>query len=338
MTSGHTRAAWLWLESPMLELPPDTKFAAIHLSACSCRGLPDTLTLNNDLSAHNSPVMALDELDKSRIGADYAEAFAKSNLVLMASMLSPTAGVLDGESQELERRVYALFYALLMHGVPNFWPGVLTLGSRPATRDAWANRIAIINDIYRHHDAVPFRVTVDSLRDAAAVVPGILEVFGPNEEFQRLRRGINGLIRGWKAHSALDRLHAFVRALDGLMKLEQGERQFADRLATFATAARLHEIALEIYRLRSFDEHLSDWPLKLAYIKKGDQPRFVSHRSFQAEVLAGAAYRTLLADQALRCAFGNSSVDAFWQADGRSWTARVDLDAQDARFQYLGDN
>jgi len=123
-----------WQDSSVpYDFPPDTKFAAIHLSRCSCSGLPNVLPLNNDLSAHTLPIMALTELDKSRIGADYAEAFTKSNLVLVASMLSRTAGVLDGESQELERRAYMLFYAVLMQGVPNFWPGVLTLGSRPGT-------------------------------------------------------------------------------------------------------------------------------------------------------------------------------------------------------------
>jgi len=167
-----------------------------------------------------------------------------------------------------------------------------------------------------------------------------MEVFGTDEEFQRLRRGVNGLIRGWKAHSGLDRLHVFVRALDGLMKLEQGagERQFADRLATFATGARLHDTALEIYRLRSFEEHLSDWPSKLAYIKEADRPMFVSQRSFQAEVLAGAAYFTLLADPVLRGEFRNSNVDAFWQRGGAAWTVKLDLDAEDARFRYLGED
>lgn len=260
--------------------------------------------------------------------------------MLVASRRSDTAGVLDAESLELERRAYMLLYGIFMHGVPNFLPGVLTLGSRRGTENAWVNRIALINDLYRHRDAIPHRVMVETLLEADRAVPGFMEVFGDDEDFSLLRRGINGLVRGWKAQSALDRLHAFVRALGGLMKLEPGagERQFAERLATFATASRLHDTALEIYRLRSHQEHLSDWPSRLAYIKVADRPRFVSHRSFQAEVLAGAVYRTVLADPALRAEFRNSEVDRFWQQDGGSWTVRLDLDAQDARFRYLGED
>lgn len=62
--------------------------------------------------------MTLTDFDKRRIGQDYAEAFEKSNLALMASRHSQTPGVLDGESVELEHRVYALFYAILMQVFP----------------------------------------------------------------------------------------------------------------------------------------------------------------------------------------------------------------------------
>ena len=77
------------------EFPSNTKCAAIHLTNCSCTGLPDTLTLNNELSVYTLPVMPLTELDKARIGKDYADAFERSNLVLVASRLSATAGVLE---------------------------------------------------------------------------------------------------------------------------------------------------------------------------------------------------------------------------------------------------
>jgi hypothetical protein len=133
----------------------------------------------------------------------------------------------------------------------------------------------------------------------------------------------------------LGRLHASVRALDGLMKLEQGagERQFAERVALMADSTRLHETALEIYRLRSHQEHLSDWPSDLGYVKPEDRPRFVSQRSFQAEVLAGAAYRAVLVDPMLRHNFRDSSLNAFWSGGGW-WTAKTNLDDQGARFHY----
>ena len=50
----------------MIDLAADTKFAAIHLSDCSSRGLPASVSLDNELSAHTAPIMMLDDLDKIR--------------------------------------------------------------------------------------------------------------------------------------------------------------------------------------------------------------------------------------------------------------------------------
>jgi hypothetical protein len=51
--------------------------------------------------------MTLSDMDKGRIGVDYAKAFEHS-IALMASMPSQTAGILDEESLQLERRAYML--------------------------------------------------------------------------------------------------------------------------------------------------------------------------------------------------------------------------------------
>jgi hypothetical protein len=276
-------------------------------------------------------------MDNGRIGADYAEAFKKANLVLVASRPSATPGVMDAELQLLERRAYMLLYAVFMSGVPNFWPGVLTMGSRRGTEAPWANRIALINDLYRHGHALPSRVTAHRLAEADTAVLGFIDVFeGGNRDYARLRRGVNALVDAWKQRSVLDRLHAFVRALDALLKLERGagERQFVDRVAAIASGTKLDEVAREMYRLRSYTEHISDWPSKLAYVKEPDRPRFVSKRAFQVEVLAGESYRRVLSDADLRAAFADSRVDAFWQGGAGAWHGKVDLDALDQRFHY----
>lgn len=174
------------------EFPPDTKFAAIHLSKCSSAGLPTVLRVGERLSVHTAPILELTDFDKGRIGADYSDAFAKSNVVLVASTPSATPGVLDAESVELERQVHALFYGVLMQGVPRFWPGIFTLGSRQGNRDPWANSIAVITDFLRHGNAVPMPVTTQILEKADLVAAGLVGVFEPDSEFRRLRLGVNG--------------------------------------------------------------------------------------------------------------------------------------------------
>jgi hypothetical protein len=321
---------------------PDTKFAAIHLCGCSCRNLPDTLQLNHGLSAHTSPVMALSDLDRRRIGEDYAKAFEDSPIALMASMPSRTAGILDAESEQLEHRAYMLLYGVFLQGVPQFWPGIITIGSTPGDQEPWANRIVIMDRFYRHRDAMLFRITPEALRLADGVVPGLMEVFPGHETpaFTRIRRGVNSLIAGWKAGEALNRLHMHVRALDGLMKLTRsaGEKQFVERTMMLASGTHIDGIAREIFRLRSYNEHLDDWPTKLAYVKERDRQRFVSRRAFQAEVLAGETYRRMLSDPRLRRRFRTADeIEQFWNSGATTWTPKIDMDAHDRRFRFIGD-
>jgi hypothetical protein len=122
------------------------------------------------------------------------------------------------------------------------------------------------------------------------------------------------------------------------MKLPQGKSrlEFANRLAVFATGSALTKAADEMYRLRSFDEHLSEWPAQLAYVSTADQPEFVSRRTYYAEALANFVYRTLLSDPRLLPMFRTESdVDAFWASGGAPWTQKTDLDAIAARFRYV---
>ena len=195
------------------------------------------LALDHGLSVHSSPVMDLTDMDKARLGTDRTEDFERS-IALMASMPSATAGILDAESQQLEHRVHMLFYGILMQGVPQLGTTIVALGSKQNGREPWANRLIVMVHYYRHPHVSTFNVTADVFRQAGAVVPGLIEAFpGPNvPEFTRLRRGVRSLEAGWRGERATDRIHMFVRALDGLMKLEQntGERGFVARTAMIA--------------------------------------------------------------------------------------------------------
>ena len=319
---------------------PDTKFAAIHLCHCSHDLPSEPVMLSNGLAGHSSPVLSLSDLDKSWLGVDYAKAFDRS-VALTASMPSKTPGIMDEESKQLGQRAHMLLFGVLTQGMPNFWPGIVATGSKVGDEAPWANRLEVMDRFYRHGGVLPLRITADALRVADALVPGLMEVFPGHKvpAFARLRRGFNSLIDAWKSGDALDRLHLFVRALDGLMKLEksQGERQFVERTTMIAAGAKLDEVAREMFRLRSLKEHLSEWPSELGYIKEPDRDGFVSLRAFQAEVLAGEAYHRVLADPSLRAGFSSEDdIAAFWNGHAEDWGTKIDLDAL-VKARYVGE-
>ena len=316
-------------------ISPGTKFATLNLARCAVTDdFDDPLTLAHGLSVHRAPLFELGNSFDEDIGVRNAKQFRESNLVLMASRASAAPTIRDAEWQELDHRVFMMFYAILMHGIPKFSGGIAAHGG--VSGKPLVLHVSILPPFYwSPTDPMP-RVSHATLRNAETVVGGMLTVFGPSD-YKRLRRGINALISGWKMHSATDRLHAFVRALDAVMHLPQGKSrvEFANRLALFATGSALAKTADEIYRLRSFDEHLSEWPTQLAFVSAADRPQFVSRRAYYAEALANFVYRTLLSDSRLLTLFRTESdADAFWASGGAPWTQKTDLDSIATRFRY----
>jgi hypothetical protein len=131
-----------------------------------------------------------------------------------------------------------------------------------------------------------------------------------------------------------DRLHQFVRCMEGLILPDQGSTrsQFVHRAQTFALANEAATVALgQIYDIRSKVEHLH-YPLSLIpgnTVKEKED--LLYRRVRQADALARFAVRHVLESEALTEAFKtDENIDAFWhQPDGdrvARWGDRLDLD------------
>ena len=318
-------------------IPPGTKFATINLTHCSVADdFGDLTMLSNELSVHRRRLFDLGADFDRDIGARSAEHFRTANLVLMASAASTLPTVRDEEWLRLDHRAFMLFYAILMHGIPNFWTAAVASGGTTDVRTAVLHFSPSL-PFYRTPYAVPTRVDAETLRGADAVVGGMVQVFTSND-FGRLRRGVNALVAAWKQVSVADRLHGCVRALDAVMKLPPNKSrvEFANRLPLFAKGTRVADIAEAAYRLRSYNEHLSEWPQQLGHVALADRPAFVARHAFYAEVVTGFVYRTLLANATLLSLFRtDEGIDAFWSTGRGAWPHQIDLRTEASRFQYI---
>ena len=110
-------------------IPDGTKFATLNLAHCAVAGdISDAQTLAHDITVHRAPLFELGNDFESDIGTRNAEQFEDSNLVLMASRVSVAPTIRDAEWQELDHRVFMMFYAVLMHGIPKFSAGTAAHG------------------------------------------------------------------------------------------------------------------------------------------------------------------------------------------------------------------
>ncbi len=323
------------------EFPNGVKFATVNLERCrSIDDFGDPLVLGHDISVHKESVYDLDASYRERVGRDLADGFARTNIVIMASRRSLLPTVRDEEWQDLDRRVFMMFYAVMMQGTPRFSSGTTGAGGVNEGGRMHLLQFGPLPPFYFATVNAPIQVSAALFRAAEAVVAGMIPVYAPlqtgrREDFRVVRRGLSALIEGWKANGVMDRLHAFVRALDGLMRLPvgAGRIEFGRRVAMIATGATVAATADAIYRLRSFDEHLSDWPITLSRITEPERPEFIARHSHLTEALANHAYRTVLASPGLRAEFqGEASAAAFWNAVAAGWPASLDLDAEASRY------
>lgn len=124
----------------------------------------------------------------------------------MASMPSMTPTSRDDEWKRLDQRVHMLFYAILMHGIPNFWWGIIAQGGRAAGAPIVLH-VGIMPNYPRMPHVSPLRIDNAVLHSADAAMGGLISTYGAPTDFKRVKRGIDSMIDGWRSNKVLDRLH-----------------------------------------------------------------------------------------------------------------------------------
>jgi len=161
---------------------------------------------------------------------------------------------------------------------------------------------------------------------------GLAAIYAANG-YERMRRGFDALVHGVREEHDEDRIHQYVRALEGLVKPEIGrsETQFVHRCQTFAVASDQARTALrDSYAIRSQVEHVHFWGDALTPYPEADRASVLTQRLLQIEALALYTYIRVVTSRPHRDIFvADSSIDAFWakRDDERFslWGDRLDL-------------
>ena len=133
----------------------------------------------------------------------------------------------------------------------------------------------------------------------------------------RLWRGYRSLALGLESAYAEDRLHGFVRALDGVVKTEQrkGRKQFVRRCQLFTGKTYSNERLLnELYQLRNAIEHLRGFESEMGEYPQTDRQELLRKRAYQAELLSRFVFTHILkSEQRTELFADDDAVDRFWQ-------------------------
>ena len=269
--------------------------------------------------------------DLGSLRVDYLR---RADFVLCAIASSDNPDVLDHENQALAVRLNAAFYGILLQGVPYYDHAAISLagGNPHGTPDV--RQFAEVRNSYLA-DGMPYqRFGTSEITQAARLGAALAKVHDGGDQWQRFRRGLIALIDGLRTRHGGDKLHQFVRALEGLVKPEvaRTKRQFAHRCQTFTGTSAMAKTALEqMFDIRSHVEHLHS-PLEALSGETSVRIETANRRTRQAEVLARWAFMRVLESPPLLEVFeGEAGIDAFWRRlDGdraAMWGEVRDLEA-----------
>ena len=217
--------------------PVNNKFALIALP-----GVPNVsgqvlfpLQFDGQLWALSFVPFDIDEGVRESLGTR-ANTFKDDNLFLLATAPSKTPHVLDEENRALERSVRFLYVALAIEGMRPSHAGLIIQGARlPAPRGFEVRAISDTSRIYSLEGvpAVPFN---ESHLVCGAQIAANIGKLVDRERPSRLQKGLRPLLSGLEVDYGEERLHAFVRALEAVVKLPvgKGSLEFAMRCSTFA--------------------------------------------------------------------------------------------------------
>jgi len=251
------------------------------------------------------------------IGTLRSKEITEANLVLMATLPTSSAGILDAENQMLQTQVINLLYSVLLLGVPAYANmNVLTGANNNGTME-----IRQLLEMPKFYFGLenPYQFHEKSAKEAGMIFEVLDHMFTAEKDFVQVKRGLIVFLKGLSENLNYDRLHQFVRSLDALIMSEQGKgaTQFRHRCCTFAIHNPRTPVILDnMYELRGRSEHLTDWDGIFPELGEKDQLlqlKIMNQRAQQTEALARQTFRTILTTPSLLEHFRTAtSLKNFW--------------------------
>jgi len=240
----------------------------------------------------------------------------------------------NGENVALQGRANDLLNGLLLQGVPRIERGFVAHG---VNREG-SVQIRGYSPMDHHYRTagIEFAVGMREVRRALILASRLRQIEDSQEKhWGRLIRGTRTLLLANRQSNEVgDRVHQFVRALEGVIKPRIGgsRNDFAHKGQTLAlNNAETRDVLLQLYDLRSHVEHLNVPTDALSPGGTEAQRReIVNRRTRQADALARFAFiRILESPELLEMFRTDAQVGTFWRTDYRQrvrlWGDRLDI-------------
>ena len=250
------------------------------------------------------------------LGTFRAREVADANLYLITTTRSEAPGSLDHENLALTKALDRFYRALLMT-VPYIGHPQATMMT--GVRAGYAldvRRVETFAGVYCAPGCHGAELGRSDLRDALHVAAGIKALQGGGEH-SRVWRVINAFYAGLKAPRAGERVHEFMRCIEGFVfpAIGKTRKQVVHRSSLFVDPPQAGAVGL-LFDIRSSVEHLHGPFAETSGADLNQNNVALAERAYEAEVIARHCLRTLFSRARLWPHFkDDDTLGSFWAGD-----------------------
>jgi|GEM_PF-2307218 len=300
----------------MIEL--NEKFALLALPRANLINSVKDLVLSNGLQVTRTLPLKIGGNWERWIGEIRVKQLQEAGCYLLVTGPTSSPEILDGDNQELMRRINGFLNALLIVKTPCLAAKpILLTGANVLGEIRVRQMIDLHTPICQaYNQSAIERVLNQKDLESAAIMADALLRINAEPQATRLKRAIVAFLAGIHEPRPDERLHQFCRCIDGIVLSGKGsgKKDFKSRTALFIGSG--HEtVAEEIYEMRSAVEHLR--PAETEAIDCSDlkaQRTRVLVRAVQTEIIARRCLnRILLCADLLRRFENDEQIRQFWK-------------------------
>jgi len=299
-----------------MKIRENEKFGIVSVSDAFVENMTHDVALSDDTWVTSSLPFEVDDNWRTWLGSIQAEHIEKSNLFIIATAPSESPKVLDGENERLRDKAYKVYFGLLLTDYFHTYDAPIQL-----TGSKWGNGLDVRSigkmDSSISVPGTPFN-KVDQIRlKKSKQLADAIDSLPSKARFSRFKKVIRSFYSGITSNFVEDRIHQFVRSIEGIVYPDIGktERQFKSRTELFI-GPKYHQLMGELYRIRSAVEHLhhpfdgipgNDFKDKLIYAFK---------KAYEVEAISRYCISRLLINRSLWPFFEHDqSLSEFWKKD-----------------------
>ena len=320
-----------------MKIRENEKFGIVALSIGFTENMAHEIALSDDTWVTSSLPFEVDDNWRTWIGTIQADQIEKSNLFIVTKALAESPKILDSENERLRDKAYKIYFGLLLTDYFSTYDHPIQLTGSKYDKGLDVRSIGKMESPISV-PGTPFNKVNQIRLKKSKQLADAIESLPPKGRFSRYKKVIRSFYSGITSKFVEDRIHQFVRSIEGMIypKIGKTEKQFKSRTELFI-GPKHHKLMGKLYRFRSAVEHLhdpfegtpgNDFKEKLIYCFK---------KAHEAEAISRYCISRLLTNKNLWEFFeDDQSLSDFWKKDISSrksiWGETFDIELVSRSF------